>query len=124
MAEDSDIQKLKTEIPRFNVPKTRIYKTVGFMHPFKNKEIVFKIKDMTQLRNNKGAKCEDASKPVIIDKITDIWKEEVCKGARIEKYGLAVILEISMRWKTEQNPEEMIMFLYPEQANLNDIVDM
>lgn len=40
---------------RFVVPKERIHRTeVGFMHPFKEKEIVFKMKDLSQKRNNTG----------------------------------------------------------------------
>jgi hypothetical protein len=74
------------------------------MHPFKGKDIVFKIKDMMQKRNNKGAKCEDASKPVIAEKIGVILDEPgIYKDTPIERPELCVILEILMRWITEKN---------------------
>jgi hypothetical protein len=53
------------------IPQNRIHRTeIGFMHPFKDKEVVFKIKDLTQKRNNTGAKCTDASKPSIASKMS------------------------------------------------------
>jgi hypothetical protein len=74
------------------------------MHPFKNKEVVFKTKNMSELRNNKGAKCENADKNEIIGKIRAILNEpDLYKNTTIERPNLCVLLEILMRWITEKN---------------------
>jgi hypothetical protein len=115
---------------KFIIPKERINKTeIGFMSPFKAKELSFKIKDMTQKRNNKGAKCEDASKPVIAQKIGIILNEHgIYSGTSIEKPDLCVILEILMRWITEQNSIKggngIILFFGPEQSNEMNITNL
>jgi len=111
---------------KFLIPKERINKTeIGFMSPFKGKNMVFKIKDMTQKRNNKGAKCEDASKQVISGKIGIILDERgIYSGTEIEKPELCVILEIIMRWMDETNlrePNGITLFFGPEQSNEMDI---
>ena len=77
---------------------------IGFMQLFKSKDMSFKIKDMTQKRNNKGAKCEDASKPVIAKKIGIVLNEpNIYAETSIEKPELCVILEVLMRWIHEKN---------------------
>ena len=37
-------------------------KLIGFMYEFQNLEVVFKIKDLTKLRNDMGAKVSSADK--------------------------------------------------------------
>jgi len=114
---------------KFLIPKERINKTeIGFMSPFKGKDMIFKIKDMTQKRNNKGAKCEDASKPVISEKIGIILDERgIYSGTDIEKPDLCVILEIIMRWMNETNmrePNSVVLFFGPEQSNEMDVTNL
>ena len=130
-AEYTDIESFKgSRISKFNVPIERINKTeIGFINPFKGKEMTFKIKDMTQKRNNKGAKCEDASKPVIAEKIGIVLNENgIYTETIIEKPELCVILEIIMRWLTEENskknPNGSVLFFGPEQANEMKITDI
>jgi hypothetical protein len=84
---------------------------------------------MTQKRNNKGAKCDDASKPVIAEKIGIVLDERgIYSGTIIEKPELCVILEIIMRWLTEENnkkdPKGSVLFFGPEQANEMKITDI
>lgn len=109
---------------RFVVPKERIHRTeVGFMHPFKEKEIVFKMKDLSQKRNNTGAKCTDASRQAIASKIgvvlgkpslyTTMSEKEQKKIG--EKPELCVILEMLMRLNTEKTG--IYYFFGPEMAN-------
>ena len=130
-AEYTDKESFKlNRFNKFIIPKERINKTeIGFMSPFKGKELSFKIKDMTQKRNNKGAKCEDASKPVIAEKIGIILNERgIYSETSIEKPDLCVILEILMRWITEQNKIEggngIILFFGPEQSNEMNITNL
>ena len=107
--------KLREE--RFVIPKERIHRTeVGFMHPFKEKEVVFKMKDLTQKRNNTGAKCTDASKQAIASKIGIVLdKPTIYTATQIEKPELCVILEMMMRLKTESTG--VYYFFGPEMAN-------
>lgn len=107
--------KLREE--RFVIPKERIHRTeVGFMHPFKEKEVVFKMKDLTQKRNNTGAKCTDASKQAIASKIGVVVDNPTLYTAtQIEKPELCVILEMMMRLKTESTG--VYYFFGPEMAN-------
>lgn len=116
---------------KFMISNNRVNKTeIGFISPFKKgKELSFKIKDMTQKRNNKGAKCEDASKPVIAEKIGIILnKPGIYSGTSIEKPDLCVILEILMRWITEENNIQggngVILFFGPEQSNEMNITNL
>jgi hypothetical protein len=102
---------------QFVIPKERIHRTeVGFMHPFKEKEVVFKMKDLTQKRNNTGAKCTDASKQAIASKIGIVLdKPTIYTATQIEKPELCVILEMMMRRKTESTG--VYYFFGPEMTN-------
>jgi hypothetical protein len=87
---------------------------------------VFKIKDTTQKRNNMGAKCEDASKPDILKKLKNVMGKNVYDDSSIDKYGLGVILEYVMRFKTEQSasssdPNAPLYFFSLEKTILNRI---
>jgi len=106
-----------TRAATFVIPKERIHRTeVGFMHPFKDKDVVFKMKDLTQKRNNTGAKCTDASKQAIASKIgIVIGKPTQYLATQIEKPELCVILEMMMRLKTESTG--VYYFFGPEMAN-------
>jgi hypothetical protein len=101
----------------FVIPNEKIHRTeVGFMHPFKEKEVVFKMKDLTQKRNNTGAKCTDASKQAIASKIgVVLGQPNLYTATQIEKPELCVILEMIMRWKTESRG--VYYFFGPEMAN-------
>ena len=110
---------------RLIIPKSRVYSTeIGFMHPFKKKEVVFKTKDLTQKRNNKGAKCADSSKPTIALKIGMILgQKDLYANTPIERPELCVLLEVLMRWKTKQNTvmNGQVLFFGAERANEMDL---
>ena len=103
---------------KITIPIERVNRTyIGFMHPFKNKDVVFKTKNMSELRNNKGAKCENADKTEIIEKIRTILNEpELYKNTTIERPNLCVLLEILMRWITDKNNTN-----FAETGNVGDI---
>ena len=108
----SDVKKNRFVIPYEKINRTEI----GFMHPFKEKEVVFKMKDLTQKRNNTGAKCVDASKPSIASKIGSILQNPtIYTATQIEKPELCILLEIIMRWKTEARG--IYYFFGPEHTN-------
>jgi hypothetical protein len=103
---------------------------IGFMHPFKGKEMVFKIKHMTTNKNNKGARIDQAAKPEVIAKINSILGKEVyhvvskdgVKKSEEKSIGLGGILEMLMRYKTETG--EANLFFSPENALLNKVIDL
>ena len=112
----SALRKERLIIPKGSINPTEI----GFMHPFKQKEVVFKTKDLTQKRNNKGAKCVDSSKPVVAAKIGAVLGEpDIYTGTTIERPELCVLLEVLMRWISRQNSSigGPIFFFGPEQTN-------
>jgi hypothetical protein len=115
----SNARKARCIIPKASINRTDI----GFMHPFKQKEIVFKTKDMTQKRNNKGAYCADSSKPMIAAKIGAILNEPALyQSTTIERPELCILLEILMRWLTEKSG--VVYFFRPEQVNEMDVTNM
>ena len=103
---------------KITIPIERMNRTyIGFMHPFKNNEVVFKTKNMSELRNNKGAKCENADKSEIIEKIRSVSNEpELYKNTTIERPNLCALLEILMRWITDKNNLHL-----NETADIDDI---
>jgi hypothetical protein len=109
---------------RLVLPIERINRTeIGFMHPFKGKDIVFKTKDVTQKRNNKGAKCTDSSKMMIAGKIAGIMGEPgLYKSTDIERPELCVLLELLLRWKSEAT--DTIYFFGPERTNEMKVVNL
>ena len=114
------VRKERLVVPTYKINPTEI----GFMHPFKNKEVVFKTQDMTQKRNNKGAKCVDSSKPAVAKKIATILahKSIVYADSGLERPQLCVLLEILMRWLTET--QMRTYFFGPERTNEMDITNL
>jgi hypothetical protein len=126
LAEFSEVERFKSQFMKFLVDKNRIFSDIGFMHPFKGREVVFKIKNTQQKRNNMGAKCEDASKTDIVNKLKNVMGTNIYDDSKIDKYGLGVILEFVMRFKTEQNEKTTngpLYFFNLEKTLLNNIPD-
>ena len=115
----ASIRKEKLVVPLSKINKTEI----GFISPFKGKEMVFKTKDMTQKRNNKGAKCTDSSKVAIANKLGAILGEPTMyQSTNIERPELCVLLELVMRWKTEATP--IVYFFGPERSNEMNLMNL
>ena len=114
-----DAKKKKLVVPLSKINHTEI----GFIAPFKGKGLVFKTKDMTQKRNNKGAKCTDSSKVAIANKIGGIMGEPTLyQSTEIERPELCVMLEMLMRWKTETT--QTAYFFGPEQTNEMNLANL
>lgn len=127
--------------------KAKYNDIMGFINLFKNNEIVFKTKDLTEKKNNKGAFCQNAGKKDILKRINQILDEPVYNDDFIDqkiiittikpsgkinekisnngiyKSGLCVILELVMRFYDETNYKGLIWFLDPEMTVLNEFVD-
>jgi hypothetical protein len=123
-ADQEDLEMFSKELLKFDIPKSTIHALVGFINIFeskksKTKEMVFKIKDLTQTRNNVGAKCDDAGKIKIIKLLNDIIESNVYTEENtdhITQQGLCAILELLMREYTKVRKNNKNYFLHPEQA--------
>ena len=109
---------------RFSIPKNQFHaKLIGFMYLFKNKEIVFKIKDLTQARNNMGAKATSADKKELIEKLSSLnYGKDVYTETGVDKYAICVLLEVLCRYLTETTKK--VYYLDFEEAIQNDIVKL
>lgn len=109
---------------RFSIPKNQFHaKLIGFMYLFKNKEIVFKIKDLTQARNNMGAKATSADKKELIEKLSSLNDgKDVYTETGVDKYAICVLLEVLCRYLTETTKK--VYYLDFEEAIQNDIVKL
>ena len=134
----SDLQK------RFSVPDQLILSTptpprvIGFMHIFKQNEMVFKIKEITNHRNNKGSKCSSMGKIDIIKRINRILEEnpysttstairyKPTDAETILRPGLCVIVEIITRYYNEHegSSKKRVWFFDVEKTLANKIIDI
>lgn len=121
---------IRAGLIRFIVRDVNFNQYVGFMHPFGKTEndIVFKIKNMKEKRNNKGAKCENAIKSDVINKLnilidgTGATKTYTTENtSAILKPGLCVVMEILMRHYNDIQRDNKTWFLDTEKALINEI---
>jgi hypothetical protein len=123
-AEPEDEDNIRSILRKNTIPVSEFSPIVAFVHPFKGKEMSVKIKTINlNNRNNKGARIDQASKPEIISKLNSVLGKEIYNvGIKDRAIGLAVILEILMRYKTDSG--EAVMFFSPEQTILNGVIDV
>jgi len=119
-AESEDYLRFSEKMEEFVVKRVEIRQIFGFMHAFKGKKMVFKVKDLSQKRNNNGVKCIFMNMIDVIKIVHDLSHRNdlynVEKTA-IKKPGFAVILEMLMR----RDEEEKHAFFGPELAILNRV---
>ena len=120
---------LESKNKKFIVNRDNINNFIGFMNLFKNNEITFKTKDISQARNNKGALCSNAGKPDIVKRLNSILQEKMYNDENTEnilKIGLCVILEFLVRYFTEINYKNnnKVYFFDSEMALYNKIVEI
>jgi hypothetical protein len=106
------------------VADDKINNLVGFINMFKMKEMVFKIKDVRQARNNTGARCGDSTTKSDAIKLanTMIGSNVYDNKTDILLFGLCVIIEVLARYFTEIKKDDKVYFLTPEETAINDIV--
>jgi superfamily II DNA or RNA helicase len=134
-ADREDYELFVRDIDRFDVPKNSIHPLVGFVNLFTSKksnqkEMVFKVKDLNQKRNNTGARIDDAGKEKIVKFLNIILGETIYNDENTEnitQLGLCAILEMLMRQKTENSilglvGMNTVYFLTPEQTAITEIV--
>ena len=142
-AEEDDLKYFKNDTAKFNVAKSRLNRIIGYIVDFKDKEMIFKFKDITLTRNKIGARCDSAGKADIIKMLNMVITGEDMENGdekgntekgnpRNEIYTqentfelyqprLCVILEILLREYTRTNKNDRVYFLTPEQTIVGDI---
>ena len=122
--EESDFRDFKDDLrEKHNVSKTRLHRIIGYIVDFKEKEMIFKFKDITLTRNKLGARCDSAGKADIIKMLNsvvgDVYTQE--NTATLFQPKLCVILEILLREYTRTAKNQRVYFLTPEQSIVGEI---
>jgi Helicase conserved C-terminal domain len=122
--EPEDYKIFEKQLDKFDVDDNTINDLVGFINMFKMKEMVFKIKDVRQARNNTGARCGDSTTKSDAIKLANILLQSNVYDNKTEflLFGLCVIIEVLMRYFTEIKKDGKVYFLTPEETAINDIV--
>jgi hypothetical protein len=126
----TDLEYFTEEVKsRIHVPREKLFAVIGFSGDFKGKEMVFKLKNRAQKRNNKGANCESAGKVDLIKYANQLlgveeqYTQENTKTT-ITKLGMCTIIEFLMRDFTDQKKDKRVYYLGPEQAVEMDIANI
>ena len=122
-AEPDDYNYFDKQIDKLDVPDNKINQIVGFVNMFKNGEMVFKIKDINQSRNNIGARCGDSTTKGDVIKLLNKLLENntYTDSTELLHYGLCVVIEMLMRYFTEIGRKGKIYYITPEETAINDI---
>jgi hypothetical protein len=132
-ADQEDYDVLGKELLKWRIPRTHenMNDLLGFITLFVSKksnakEMVFKIKDMTEKRNNVGARIDDAGKDKVIKVLNKIATPNVLyddlNTALITQLGLCIYIEILMRAFSEQRHKGKYYYLKPEQTVMSEII--
>ena len=143
IVDDEHITYSEFAFKKFSIKKSKLYNVIGFMHPFKNDNIVFKIKEFSSKYNNKGSYCKNAAKEDTIRKLNCIFnvshcpdsllnepphkfnyfykKEELKNNLRVT--GLCIIAEFLFRYFDETDFRNKRYFFSPEETAIINIPD-
>jgi len=111
----------------FQVSAKKYNNIVGFINMFRNeKEMVFRLKDITKMQNNVGTRINGQTpiKGILINDLNTIIGTEMyslTQSKEIMQLGICVIIEILLRQYNEENKNDKIWFLNPEKAIYNKI---
>ena len=135
-AEPEDVRNFEisgTLGSKLRVNSSQYSKIIGFIDMFRNgKEMVFRIKDTTQMQNNTGTRINSQTpgKGDIIKRLNEIVHNgevvsdpmySLTKSKEIMQQGLCVIVEILLRYKTSTQHNNQTWYLNPAQAMYNNI---
>jgi hypothetical protein len=129
-AEPEDIRQFElsgTLDEAFKVNHAKYNQIVGFIDMFRNeKEMVYRLKDMTQMQNNVGTRIsgQTPGKGVLIRYLNQIIGKEMynlAQSKEIMQLGICVIIEILLRQYSMKTKKGSTWFLDPEKAVYNKI---
>ena len=117
---------IRSGLLRFVVKHSTLHSMIGFMNDFKG-DVEFKVKDMTQARNNRGSKCDNEIKADVIKRLNIVLGEESYTQANtenLEKAALCVMLELICRYFNETKRNGKTWFLDVESSLINRIATL
>jgi hypothetical protein len=147
---DVDYSKYISGLKRFiinNDDRAKYNDIIGFMSPFKEGDVVFKIKDLRDKRNNRGVQCRTADRQDIFVRLNTLLTEPVYNDEFIRqkisvvtqladnkqivkmvdngiyKSGLCVIVEILLRYYQDTKHQNRIWFFDTDRAAINKVVE-
>ena len=126
-AEPEDVREFERagELNKFRVDPSLFSHIIGFINMFKTgKEMVFRIKDITQKQNNTGTRMDAQIKADVIKRLNSVLGENtytVEKSKEILQLGMCAILEMVLRQRTQEQFEDKVWYLTPEQAMYSGI---
>jgi hypothetical protein len=135
-ADQEDYSLMAGELRRFQLERTpkNMFSLIGFITPFVSKktnerEMVFKVKDMTEKRNNIGARIDDAGKDKVIKLLNTLVGSPLDKPIYTDKntefvnqLGICIAIELLMRLFSERQLNGKYYYLSPEQAILSEAI--
>jgi hypothetical protein len=132
-ADQEDYDVLGKELLQWRIPRTQenMNDLLGFITLFvskksNTKEMVFKVKDMTEKRNNFGARIDDAGKDKVIKLLNKIAAPEVLyddsNTTFVSQLGLCIMIEILMRAFSEKRRGGKYYYLTPEETVMSEII--
>ena len=114
----------------WKVSRDRMSTTFGFMNEFKNRGIIFKMKQMTTNKNNIGAYLQNDSKTVIVTKLNDlirmgelgemVYTDE--NTTHMKKTGMCLVVEVLLRHLDGIKEGGKTWFYGIEKAEYNNVV--
>ena len=104
-------------------------KIIGFIDMFRTgKEMVFRIKDTTQMQNNTGTRIagHTPTKGDLVKRLNEIVDSSIhtynsANTKEITQFGLGIIIEMILRYRTLEKTDGKIWFMNPEDAAYNKI---
>ena len=108
---------------RYVVPHDKMASIMGFIIGFKDKYMIFKVKDMT-LKRHKGARCDQAGKSDTIKLLNKIVGEDTYTNQNTRdmvQMELCSLQEFLLRYFDEINKDGKRWFLSPEESIINNI---
>ena len=135
-AEPEDVRNFEVSgalTSKMKVESDDYSKIIGFIDMFRNgKEMVFRIKDTTQMQNNTGTRINSQTpgKGDIIKRLNQIVHDgetvtepmyNLTKSKEIMQQGLCVIVELLLRDKTNKKVQNQVWYLTPGKALYNNI---
>jgi hypothetical protein len=87
--------------------------------------MVFKVKDMTEKRNNIGARIDDAGKDKVIKLLNTLIGSPKYTDKNtdfVPQLGICIVIEILMRLFSDQSLNGKQYYLSPEHAILSEVI--
>ena len=122
-AQPQDYKDMQGEITKYIVPQDKMANIMGFIIAFKDKYMIFKVKDMT-LKRHKGARCDQAGKSDTIKLLNKIVGGDTYTNQNTRdmvQMELCSLQEFLLRYFDEIKKDDKRWFLTPEESIINNI---